>query len=487
MMSLEIYNGLRKHRIQRSYRNTCKFHRKKIWNFNLNKENTNKNKSLYSLFKDAVNYYKEDLEKAPEIKRYLYDRWMKKESIEKFNIWYSSSWIKLYSYLKQKWYDDETIMQSNIFLDIKTKKDKFLARIIFPLQNLRWDFVALAWRITWEWEPKYLNSPASKIYDKSSTLYWLYEARSSITKQDFVIIVEGYMDTISLQEAGFFNTVSVSWTALTQKHINILKRLTRKIYLCFDNDKAWEQATKLSIEALKNRWIEVRIITIKWAKDPDEAIKKWKDFGEFIKSSLTPIWYYIEKSNFKTESIDEKKKILTELLTILKSYDDKLEEDLYIKEIAKKLDIKEAVVYDSFNKIKLKITSSEEKVEKKQIKSEDIAIWYILSDEKNRDSLDKDIAWKEVLEKDLAKFINSWKKYLKELELEKKEIYRALSLEIEEKDEEQKQIEKIIMKINKDNYKKKIENLKKDKDYWDKKTLEELVQIQKKAKEIGVI
>ena len=462
---------------------------KKIEWFNSSPESYRQNKNLYSLFKDTVNYYKNALKKYPEIEKYLYDRWLKKESIEKFNFWYSNSWLELYNYLKQKWYEDKTIMQSNIFLDTKTKKDKFIGRIIFPLQNLRWDFIALAGRIVWKWEPKYLNSPTSKIYNKSSILYWLYEAKSQIIKEDFVIITEGYMDTISLQEAGFFNTVSVSWTALTEKHLTILKRLTNKIYLCFDNDKAWEKATKLSLEILKNKWFEVHIILLKWAKDPDEIIKKWKNFKEFINNALSPIWYYIEKSNFQTDSIDEKKKLLLELLKILKSYNDNVEKDFYIKEIAKKLEIKQDLVYDSLNKIKFKIESSAPKINKNQITSEQLAIWYILSNEKNKDFFNENIFWKEFLENDLKNFINSWIKYLNWLELEKKEKYRALNLEIEEKNEasKQKEIEQIIWKINKNNYKKKIDNLKKDKNYWNEKTLKQFIEIQKEAKKLWIV
>lgn len=90
--------------------------------------------------------------------------------------------------------------ESNIFLDIPQRKDKFIGRIIFPIQNLRGDFVAFAGRIVGQGEPKYLNSPASQFYDKSAILYGLYDARSAVTKEDFIIITEGYMDTIALHE-----------------------------------------------------------------------------------------------------------------------------------------------------------------------------------------------------------------------------------------------------------------------------------------------
>ena len=168
-----------------------------LWNYtwikvntNFNKEKFEEKKSMYSLYKDASNYYKNALKNYPEIKKYLFDRWLNDDIIRDFSIWYSDSWVELYNYLKWKWYDDEQIFDSHIFIDIKTKKDKFINRIIFPVQNGRWDFVAFAWRIHGSWEPKYLNSPASDIYDKSNILYNLFNARNSITKLDYAIITE---------------------------------------------------------------------------------------------------------------------------------------------------------------------------------------------------------------------------------------------------------------------------------------------------------
>ena len=390
---------------------------KKIEWFNKNPTKTKEMNNLYSLFRDTINYYKKSLNEYPEIEKYLYERWLKKESIEKFNLWYSNNWLELYNYLKEKWYEDSIIQESNIFLDIKSKKDKFINRIIFPLQNLRWDFIGLAWRVFWEWEPKYLNSPASKIYDKSSTLYWLYEARNSINKEDFVVITEWYMDTISLQEAGFFNTVGISWTALTEKHLKILKRLTHKIYLCFDNDKAWEKATKLSLEILKNKWFEVNIIILKGAKDPDEFIKKWKDFKDLIKNALSPIGYFIEVSSFKINSREDKKNLLFEILNILKSYCDNLERDFYLKEISKKLDLKENTVYDAFNKLKISREKQNINENKHVITSEDLAISYILINEKNRDIFNENIFWKDELFKDLKDVLEKWVDSLNKFEI----------------------------------------------------------------------
>lgn len=246
---------------------------REVQGFHQDKEKIEIQKNLYGLYKDARNYYAQALEKNPEIKKYIMDRGLTQEDIATFHFGYADSGVGLYNFLKEKGYDDTILGQSQIFLDVKARKDKFIGRVIFPIQNLRGDFVAFAGRIVGKGEPKYLNSPASDIYDKSSILYGLYSARSTITKKDQIILTEGYMDTIALHKAGFTQTVAVSGTALTEKHITILKRLTHKVYLCFDNDAAGEQATRNSLELLKNNGLEVRIIILKDAKDPDEYLK----------------------------------------------------------------------------------------------------------------------------------------------------------------------------------------------------------------------
>jgi len=473
----------------------CEF-RNYTWikvNSNFNKEKFEEKKSMYSLYRDANNYYKEALKNYPEIKKYLFDRWLSDDVIRDFGIWYSDSWVELYNYLRWKWYDDEQISDSHIFIDTKSKKDKFINRIIFPIQNARWDFVAFAWRIHGTWEPKYLNSPASNIYDKSNLLYNLFNARTSITKLDYVIITEWYMDAIALYRWGFTNAVAVSGTALTEKHLTLLKRLTKKIYLCFDWDWAWEKATKLSLEKMKNEGFEVKIILLSWWKDPDEIISSWKDFSEFIKKAVTPIWYYIKKSNFDTNSIEEKKKLLSELLDIVKSYSDNIEKDYYLKEISTLLNINSNIVYDAFNKIRFTNHDSKNKnLEIKQtLSSSEVAIWYCIMDEKNIDYIKKNIIFEDAIWKDLKWFIENWIWYLDGLELSKKERYKAISLKVENDNSitnsthTEEELKKIIEWLNREFYKSEVLKLKNLINSWDNDALLKysiLVSKAKKAK-----
>ena len=383
-------------------------------------------KNIYWVFKDIVNYYKKSLNASMEIQKYLFDRWLTKESIEKYEFGYADSWIELYNYLLWKWYDDDLISQTNVFLDLKTKKDKFIWRIIFPIKNIRWDIVWLAGRITWAWEPKYLNSPASTIYDKSSILYWLFEWRNEVTKKDFLIITEWYMDCISLQQAWFKNTVCVSWTALTEKHITIIKKLTHKIYLCFDNDKAWKNATELSIEMLKNKDMEVKIISLDWWKDPDEIIKSWGDFQHFIDNALSPIWYELKNIQL-TNSLNDKKDILNKLLKIVKNYQNNVEVDYYLKEISAKLDIKIDIVYQEYNKTKLERRENSQVSTKSQLTSSDIIIWYCINYPEKIGFIKENIKLKKYIPNDLELILENWSDIINTFEIDKKNKYIWIS------------------------------------------------------------
>lgn len=460
---------------------------------NVNPEKAKLTKNLYHIYRDAKTYYKSALQKYPEVKKYLIDRWISDEIIDKFDFGYSDSWVELYNYLKKSGYDDKIINDSAIFVNVWAKKDKFINRIIFPIQNARWDFVAFTGRIMGKWEPKYLNSPATSIYDKSAILYWLFKARNFITKKDFVIVTEWQMDVVSLHQAGFINSVAISWTALTDKHIKTLKRLTHKIYLCFDGDKAWEKATKLSIENLKNKDLEIRIIIMPENWDPDDYIKSGWNFQDLIKNAISPIWFLIEKADFDINSIDEKKKFLTEILETLKSYNSIVEKDFYLKEISKKLNLREDTVYEAFNRTRLKREAfRENNIKKVEYTSEDYAIWYIINNENILAELREKIVFRDFISLDLANFLAEWWTIVNQMELEKKSKYQAIAMKIENNSTSQTNeviwntIDKLVKKINLDSYKKAIKILKEKMNKWDIQAFSEYSEIVKKAQKMGL-
>jgi len=419
-------------------------------------------KNLYSLYKDATNYYKQALSKHPEIKKYLIDRGINESDIEKFHFGYSDSGVWLYNYLKDKWYEDILIEESQIFVNIKSRKDKFIGRVIFPIQNLRGDFVAFAGRITGYWEPKYINSPASQIYDKSSILYGLYEARSAITKKDRIILTEWYMDTIALHRAEFFETVAVSGTALTEKHIPIIKRLTHKVYICFDNDKAWIQATRNSLEVLKNQGLEVKIITISWAKDPDEYLEKWYDFETCIAEAFSPIGWILSTNSVDLTSIDEKQKFISLVLELIRSYSNDIEKDSYLKELSLFSDTPIHILYEQFKVPKRqKKIIPEQDSSKISINSEDSLIAFLASfPEKNKD-IKEHLVFPETLKNLTQKFLENPENNISSLELSQKEFIKALTLKYEFFTEEEKNIElrRLTSTLNRNTYKSLLKNM----------------------------
>ncbi len=402
--------------------------------------------NIYTLFKDITNYYKNRLKNNDNIYNYLKNRWLTDETISIFDFWYSDSWIYLYNYLRSKSYTDSEIEKSQVFLDIKSKKDKFIWRVIFPIKNPRWDIVAFAWRIVDIWEPKYLNSSASDLYDKSSILYWLFEWRNEIYKKNYIIITEWYMDAISLHQAWFKNTVCISWTALTEKHISIIKKLTKKIYLCFDSDQAWQKATDLSIELLKNKDLEIKIISLEWWKDPDEIIKSWLDFNIFIQKALTPMWYTIYKL-WDIDSLSDKKILLNKLILIVKSFNDNVEKDYYLKEISKKLDIKLEIVYNEYNKTKIEKNNLISLKPKYTITSEDLLISQIIKYYDKIDFIKKELNY-DFIKKYLSNFLNEVilnPNFLDNLDLDTKQKYLSLQ-SIDEALEIKAWIENVIIK-----------------------------------------
>lgn len=463
---------------------------REIQGFTEDKEKIEVKKNLYSLYKDTSSYYKKALENHPEIKKYLIERGLSPDDISKFHFGYADSGINLYNYLKEKGYDDSLIWNSHIFLDVKSRKDKFIGRVIFPIQNLRWDFVAFAGRVVGKGEPKYLNSPASQIYDKSSILYGLYDARKSVTQNDRIIITEGYMDTIALHRAGFFESVAVSGTALTEKHITIIKRLTHKVYLCFDNDKAGEAATRNSLEILKNKGLEVKIIMLTWAKDPDEFLEKSGDFESLIQNALSPIAYLIEKNNYNLQSIDEKKKFLWEILSLIKNYSDNIEQDSYLKEVASMSNTPVKILYEMFKQSKIEKVASEDTPQKETISSEDICISYLYLDTKYKDIIEENIIFPEGISPSLQSAIDNFQDFKEKLDLKQKEKYKALSFTLEDggktSEEIEENLKKLMHGLNKNAYKRLTEIYKSQMNSGDSAALEKYSNLLQTAKKQGI-
>lgn len=321
----------------------------------------------YEIYKIvAENYHTElFLPENREKLEYVRSRGLTDETVAKFKIGYSGNPRELFAKLKARGIPEQDILDSGIF--VGPGRDKFYGRVIFPIANYSGNVVAFTGRIIGQGEPKYLNSPASKIFDKSSILYGLHLAKGEIGKRGSAIVVEGQMDTVSLHQAGVANAVGISGTALTKEHASYLKRLTTKIYLCLDSDDAGTKATFASIEALANEDFEVRIIRIPNGKDPDEFVKNGGDFEELTKHSLSVVEFFIKEGGrrYDLTGAPGKTAMIRDLLRFVRGLTDRIEADMRLREISRAMDVSLETLYAELRGIREK-RPEERKFEKKE-------------------------------------------------------------------------------------------------------------------------
>ena len=344
-------------------------------------------KDLYKLYKEATEWYHQALFLPENIKAltYLTDRKISIETIKKFQLWYSSAPRDLLFSLKNSGFDTAFIIESGLF--VSEVRDKFFGRITFPIANTMGHTVAFTGRVLTDALPKYLNSPASHIFDKSSILYWLHLAKQSISKTGEVNIVEWQMDTIKAHQKWYENTVWVSGTALTKEHIRMIKRFAKVIYLSFDSDNAGIKATFTSIENLMNEDLEIRIVIVPEWKDLDEFLTNGGDYNtlkkqvssdennrkifqqnELREGSLSVIEFYLHYG-FKEFDIDTliwKKKMIEKCLELTIRLQSTIEVDLYIQQISYKLGVSREILYLEYKRMKQELSNKQRSEAKKQ-------------------------------------------------------------------------------------------------------------------------
>ena len=231
---------------------------------------------LLEINKVAAQYFYVQL-KSPQgahALSYLKDRGLSDEMIHSFGLGYSNKYSNdLYRYLKSKGYRDELIVKAGLVTvdERYGVSDKFWNRVMFPIMDSNSRVIGFGGRVMGDAKPKYLNSPETMIFDKSRNLYGLNRARSS--RKPYFLLCEGYMDVISLHQAGFSNAVASLGTALTPGHASLIKRYVKEVYLTYDSDEAGTKAALRAMPILKDVGITARIIRMEPYKDPDEFIK----------------------------------------------------------------------------------------------------------------------------------------------------------------------------------------------------------------------
>ena len=228
---------------------------------------------LYSINKDAAYFFVDCLrgENGAEAREYLHRRGLDAKVVTAFGLGYAPGDGKLYRYLKDKGYSDDDLKKSGLFTYKTRVKDKFFSRVIFPILGDNREVIGFGGRVLGDGIPKYLNSPETPIFEKGENLYGFYLAKR--TRNERIILVEGYMDVISMQRAGFTETVASLGTALTEFQSRKISRVAKKVYLIYDSDEAGTKAKLRAIPILRQYGITPYVVILDPYKDPDELIK----------------------------------------------------------------------------------------------------------------------------------------------------------------------------------------------------------------------
>lgn len=309
-----------------------------------------KKEILYEINREAASFfYKAFTTQANPGYAYMKRRGMDPATLQKFGIGYAdASWDSLCQHFKKKGVDVKLLVEVGLVSESKGKYfDKFRDRVMFPIINTRGKVIGFGGRAIGDGTPKYLNSPESTIFLKKNNLYGLNLTRQDINKENCAILVEGYMDVISLYKYGVRNVSASLGTALTENQAALLKRYTDNIILSYDADAAGQAAALRGLDILKNAGCRVRVLHVSDGKDPDEFVKKnGKDaFLALTKEAKSYADYKIDilRSKSDMESTEGRVSFLQGAARILRELSP-VEADVYIKKVAKETGISEGAI-----------------------------------------------------------------------------------------------------------------------------------------------
>lgn len=302
--------------------------------------------TLLEINKKAARYYFALL-KSPRGKvgyDYLTGRGLTDETILHFGLGFAGQGGgELYQYLKKEGYSDQILKETGLFkMDERGVYDKFWNRVMFPIMDVNNRVIGFGGRVMGDAKPKYLNSPETKIFDKSRNLFGLNYAKRG--KRNNMILCEGYMDVIALHQAGFTNAVASLGTAFTEQQANLIRRYTDEVLLTYDSDGAGVKAAMRAIPMLRRAGITGKVIHMEPYKDPDEFIKNLgaDEFEKRIEEAQNSFFFEIEvtKRNYSMSDPDQKTKFIHEIARKLLVFEDKIQRNNYLEAVAARYNIK---------------------------------------------------------------------------------------------------------------------------------------------------
>lgn len=304
------------------------------------RKNAEQKTALYEINKLAAQFYHYIL-KTPageQAYRYLKNRGLSDETIKQFGLGASDKYSNsLYQYMKKKGYEDKLLQESGLFtLDEKRGgNDKFWNRVMFPIMDVNNKVIAFGGRVMGDGLPKYLNSPETKLFDKSRNLYGLNYARKS--RKPYMLLCEGYMDVIALHQAGFTNAVASLGTAFTGMHARLLSRYVKEVILTYDSDGAGIKAALRAIPILKDAGISAKVLNMQPYKDPDEFIRNLgtEEYQKRIDEAQGSFFFEIRmlEKNYDMKDPEQKTKFYHELAVRLTVFTEEIERNNYIEAV----------------------------------------------------------------------------------------------------------------------------------------------------------
>jgi DNA primase len=322
---------------------------------------------LSEICEKACKFFIAQLEKSKtglEARQYLLKRGLKEETIKDWRLGYApDTWQGLSDFLIGQGYEREDIIKAGLAIKKDSQKffDRFRGRIMFPISDLNSQVIGFTGRVFGgkqeEDIAKYLNTPNTLLYDKSRALYGMDKGKLEARQKDFCVLVEGNVDCIMSQQAGIKNCIAVSGTALTPLHLGIIKRYTSNLVLAFDMDLAGNKATVKGIDlALKNGF-NVKVISRVSEKDPADIVllegeEKWRSLVNGAKP-INEFYFELAFKDRDPESLEDKKKIVKDLLPIFKKIEGEIEQSYWIEKLSQRLKIKDADIRAEMRKVRI--------------------------------------------------------------------------------------------------------------------------------------
>lgn len=341
-----------------------------------NKEAREKRNRLYEINREAGLHFLKNYQASQKAQLYLKNRMLSDKTIRSYGIGYSKdSWTDLYDHLTKMGYKEEELLELNLISKSKNGNyiDRFRDRVMFPIINRNNRIIGFGARAFGDAKPKYLNSRETPIFHKGSNVFNINIISRESTRER-IILVEGYMDVISLYNSGINYSVASLGTSLTIDQANIIKRMAKDIYICYDSDNAGINATSRAIDIFLQASVKPKIIELEGGLDPDDFIKKYglEAFEKKIKSAISYIEFKIKKlkENFNLEDSEGLSNFTIESAKILSSIKNPIERDIFVKDFSTNYNISYTAIENYINYLnrnKLKEAKREKVKVKKNI------------------------------------------------------------------------------------------------------------------------